>query len=232
MEAESLVATADLLACCAAGAEDDSAWDAFIERIQGRVRGGVIAALTRCGEPRDPDFVDDLVQDVWCRLLERDRRILQRCRGTSEGEVMTYLRRVAASVVVDALRARGALKRRADDLVSISGEAEWALRLVDRTSCPERRAIATQRLRMLLRACRRGSRTHPVDRAFADRTARSDRGLELGEIAALFDGSWTRPAIDSTLYRVRRKLTRLGIRIPRRPGGSAAAVRPRRLRRC
>lgn len=194
-------------------ARDEGAWPALVERHGERVRRAVRRTLAVLGERTDPDRVDDLAQEVWCRLLERERAGRRGARGASEGETGAYLRRVAASVVVDALRAAGAAKRRPVRLVHLDHAPESA-QPADRSSCPLRRLLARERLRGHLALCRDlvGAR----DRRERLRIVRLAvvAGLTSREIAARVGGRWTPGGIDSLLFRLRRRLTRRGEALP------------------
>ena len=222
MQPRDSVSTIHLLAACATERAGEAPWELLLERLAPRVRGAVIGALTLCGEPRDPDFIADLVQEVWCRLLERERRALAEFRGASERAAIVYLRRIAASVTIDALRAGAARKRRPVQLVPLDALGLEATLYVDRAVCPERRLLARERLRLFLALCR--ELVGPVAPRERLRIARLGlvEGRSSREIAERLGGAWTVPGIDSLLFRLRRQLEGRGIRLPRRPGGLAA----------
>jgi DNA-directed RNA polymerase specialized sigma24 family protein len=189
------------------------AWPALVERHGARVRRSVRRTLAALGERTDPDRVDDLVQEVWCRLLERERSGRRGARGASEGEVAAYLCRVSASVVVDALRAAGAAKRRPAGFVRLEPGAD-APQAADRRTCPLRRLLARERLRPHLALCRdlvgrrdRRERLHIVRLAVVT-------GMTSREIAERLGGRWTPGGIDSLLFRLRRRLAARGEALP------------------
>jgi RNA polymerase sigma factor (sigma-70 family) len=188
-------------------------WPALVERHGERVRRAVRRALAALDERGDADRVDDLVQEVWCRLLERERTGRRGVRGASDGEIAAYLARVAASVVVDALRAAGAAKRRPRGFVRLDAGGD-AVQPVDRRSCPLRRLLARERLRGHLALCRalvgarnRSERLRIVHLAVVS-------GLTSREIAARLGGRWTPGGIDSLLFRLRRRLAAHGEPLP------------------
>ena len=67
----------------------------------------------------DPDLVCDLVQDVYLRLLQNDRRIMSGFRGETDFSVFAFLGRTAMGVVSDYYRSQGAGKRRPAEIISI-----------------------------------------------------------------------------------------------------------------
>jgi RNA polymerase sigma factor (sigma-70 family) len=227
MEPQTILSISTLLAACATSPVGEAPWNQLYRLEASRVRLGVIAALARCGERCDPELVDDLVQEVWCRLLVQCGRRSAAYHGDNDGMARRYLRRVAQGVVVDALRAGGARKRRPRGMVSLAdlAEADWLP--TDTRGCPERRLLARERLACLLELCRRviGSKQRPVRLRIA-RLALVE-GWTSNEIAEHLGGSWSERAIDSIVFRIRRRLTEEGMRLPRRPGGRGVLARRR-----
>jgi len=219
--------TSSLLAACASARAEEAPWNLLVDRLGPPVRGGVLGALALCRESGDPDLVDELVQEVWCRLLERERRVLALCRGTSDHAVLGYVRRVAARVAVDVLRAGGARKRRPLHLASLDDPERALPPAADGRSCPERSLLARERIDGLLGLCREllGHRAH-ADRVRIVRLAWLE-GRSSTEIAAELPG-WTVTGIDSLLHRLRRRLAARGVLVPRRPGERAATRRVER----
>jgi len=91
---DSEIAERALVAACAEG--DAEAWEA----LRGRYHRTLHGALREAGARED---IDDLEQEVWARLLTRDRAALRDFRG---GSVRAFLTQVARSVAIDHDRAR------------------------------------------------------------------------------------------------------------------------------
>lgn len=89
----------ELVRECAAGG-GDGVWQRFADSYHYRIRMIVLQNLIRLGRRAQNDTVDELVQDVYCRLLDHDRRVLRECRARTESSVMGYLASICASVVV------------------------------------------------------------------------------------------------------------------------------------
>lgn len=89
------------LAACLAG--DKVAWDAFVERFAGVVYSAVRRTIG--GRPSVALDGDDLVQDVFLRLVKDDCRLL-RCFDSSRASLSTWLALVARSVAIDHMRRR------------------------------------------------------------------------------------------------------------------------------
>ena len=199
-----------LIHACA-DSTSEPAWESFLARFRPRLRGEVRSVLLRAGTFPDRDLAEDLEQEVLCRLLERDRRVLARFRGATDGEAVLYLRRVVASVVLDALRAAASAKRRpALDPISLEELTAQAIDLADRRGCPEARALARERGRVFLGRCRqlRGARA-TAERLRIVRLALVE-GLSSREVVARLGPPWTVGAVDSLLHRLRRRLAATG----------------------
>jgi len=208
---------------------DEQAWTRFLATYRDRLRREVRGALARASIEPLPERCEDLEQEVFCRLLERDRRALASFRGRSAGEAHLYLRRIVRRVVVDALRSpasRRALPDPAHPQVDLAAGA--GRELGDRRGCPEARLLARERGRLFVARCREllGPKATParlrvVSLAFLV-------GLPSAAIAERLGEPWSRAAIDSLLHRLRRKLERAGSAAPRRRGGPTRGRRSRR----
>ena len=75
----SVQSVADLVRRCARE-RDASAWEEFVRRFGGRLRGGVQRALSRAGGGSPAEEFDDLLQEVYYKLLDDGARRLHRCR--------------------------------------------------------------------------------------------------------------------------------------------------------
>jgi DNA-directed RNA polymerase specialized sigma24 family protein len=181
----------------------------------------VVHALKLYDERRWHELVDDLTQEVWCRLLER--RALARCRTARAATRRRYLRTIATHVVVDSLRLRGARKRRPAALLSLELAGGELARHAASGDCPERRLLAREQLRALVSHCRAV--------VGADCSAERWRVVRLGlfegrpssEIARGLGGRWSVIAIDSFLARLRQRLDVRGVRVACRPRGRSVS---------
>lgn len=207
----------DLLRRCVAGG-DESAWRRFLDEFEPAMRLGIRRALRRAAVPADPWMRDELLQEVYCRLLARRCRILRSCRCDEAPAVAAYLMRVAENVSFDRLRALGAAKRGRGRMVRLGdGERLWRdAGFVAEGRGPEGRLLARERRRRAFARCR------PY---VGGRTPRRDlkvlflaycHGLSSAEIARRLGGGLTASRVDSLMHRLRRRLARGGIRIPRR----------------
>lgn len=206
----------ELLRRCAGG--DEAAWRSFLERFGSALEAGVRRVARQGGLPGDPASRDELLQEVYCRLLENGGRVLLDCRAETAAEVAAYLRRVAASTAVDRLRLLTAVKRGRHLQVRLgeSQRGRWRASFIAEAPGPEARLLARERRRRAFSRCRR---------LVGGRTPRRDvsvlflaycRGLSSREIARRLGGGLTAARVDSLMHRLRRRLASRGIRIPRR----------------
>ncbi len=195
---------------------ESRATDAWLAR---QIRGAIVHALALYDLRNRPELVEDLTQEVWCRLLER--RALTRFRGGDDSIRRRYLRRIAVNVVIDDLRSNGARKRMPARLLSLDAARHELDRHFDPADCPERRLLARERLGSLIRLCREvvGNDARPEQW----RVARLGllEGRPSIEIARCLGGGWSVIAIDSYLSRLRQRLGRRGIRLAFRARGHA-----------
>ena len=202
--------------CCSSSSKPEAAWEELIGRYGPGLKARVGSVLRRSGVPPRSEHVEEIVQEVYCRLLVAGGRRLKRCRATSEGQVSAFLGRVAERVTLDQLRAARAQKRGGTRAASpaASGQAvpaalwtqagsEWDERAVDPRANPEELVLSRERLRLFLQRCgvlagRRDCRRNARILALAV------AGLNSGEIARAVGGTLTARSIDGMLLRVRR----------------------------
>jgi len=205
----------ELFRTCVGGSRDDRAWGEFVLTFQPLLRARVVASLRRFDWRAEPELVEDLVQDVYCRLLEPGSRGF---RGSSDGEVMSYLRRVCESVVVDRQRGRSTYKRggRARFVDFDIDSPSLAEVLADGGANPEERCLDRELRSVLLEGCRRpgDGRTGPRNRAIFELAVLD--GWTSREIAEGFACGLKPASIDSVVHRHRKRLERRGLGAPPR----------------
>lgn len=222
MQGPSNESISTLLVRCAAVSTAAGEWSSLAERLTPRLRGAVVSTLTLCRVPRRADLIDELVQEIWCRLLVGDRRVLRRYRGNSEGEASAYLRRVASTIVLDRLRAERAAKRGAGRELELERSVRGGPRLADRRGCPERRLLARERIRDLAALCGElVGANRRVERLTIVRLAVIE-GRSSQEIVSRVGPPWSVGRINSFLFRLRHRLAERGVRLPARARGSGA----------
>ncbi len=202
---------AQLLRQCA-HTTSDASWNELIRRFGRRLELGVRRGLRRAGMAAAPERVEELLQEVYCRLLERGGQALARFQGASEGEASAYLGRVAENVVLDWARASAAQKR----VAPAPREPETAARRLRAAGpSPEEATMLRECRRLLLARCREAAGRHGARQLWVLRLALLE-GWSSREIAAAARGSLRPASIDSLVARVRRRLAAQGWALPRR----------------
>jgi DNA-directed RNA polymerase specialized sigma24 family protein len=209
----SATAVQQLFRRCATG-RDNAGWEEFVYRFEPRLRDGVRRALGRSGVRATPDLVDEMVQEVYCHLLEQNGRRLLGFRGVSYGEVLVYLGKTAQHVVLDRLRNAGAAKRGGDLLVPC--ESSLAGRLMDPEPDPETRLLLQEARWLFLQRCRQVSGGPTAGRNLRILHLALFDGWTSREIADLAVAGLKSSSIDSLIHRLRKRLAETGLALPRR----------------
>jgi RNA polymerase sigma factor (sigma-70 family) len=187
-------------------------WDRLVRLHGSRLTAVARRSLSRCGLSTRTEDVEDLVQDVWCRLVERwGTRPGRGVRG-GDGGLFAYLATVIHNAAVDRARAAAAAKRgqrcpRDQGRVDLVAAAE---------PTPEERLLERDGRRLFRARCR----------PYTSR-ARRRRDVAVAELA-LIDG-WTSrqiadalrhrlapSSVDSLVHRVRSGLAAEGVALPSR----------------
>lgn len=207
----------DLVRRCALES-DAELWREFMDRYGPRMAAGIRRALRRCGARVAREDRQDLLQEVYFRLLEKQGQRLRRCRARGEQAVGAYLSRIAESVVIDHLRSEAAAKRGRGRLVNSAGggEAEPSERAIDRGPSPEDRVLLRERRRLFARQCRDAVGTRYARRDLKVIYLAFFEGWTSREISGRLGDGLTASSVDSLLHRVKRRLARAGLHVPRR----------------
>lgn len=206
-----------LLGACASGS-DPRSWEEFIRRFESAICHGLRRAQRRAAYWIDPEALDDLRQDVYCRLVEDGARVLANCRASTEAEVAAYLAKIAENVTLDHLRAGSARKRgggRRETSIDEPG-LNLANGSVGREPTPEERLLAEEDLRRFSRSCRRAVSRSAVERDWRILQLALIGGYSSAEIAGLLGSGLSTSGIDSIVCRVKRRLRAQGIAVAAR----------------
>lgn len=193
----------------------DHGWDEFVGRFGRLLAIRVFRLLEVAGLTPLQEDVEDLVQEVYCRLLER-RGPLRAFRGDTLPAVLAFLYRTVRSVICDHLRTALAAKRCGEGL-AWRGAAARAPSLeecvADPDTSPERPILLAHGRRLLLQHLRQMAvcRRHRLILFLALIEGWSSR-----EISESMAGELQPSSIDSVVFRARRRLKGEGIRLPRR----------------
>jgi RNA polymerase sigma factor (sigma-70 family) len=114
------ITSAELLRECGRKLTDAALWEKFQTRFQKLIFGYVLRGLNyRTASQDGSELVNDLVQDVYMRLVQNDGRMLRAFKGDTDFSVMAFLSRVSMSAVTDYHRYQTANKRQAAEVISI-----------------------------------------------------------------------------------------------------------------
>lgn len=207
------------LKACAEACDVDT-WAEFDRCFRSRLVAGVVRALSRGGRRPDSEWVGEMLQEVYCRLLENRRLILRRFRGSSDAQAFSYLKRVAETVTVDRLRADGAAKR-GGWLIEGGHEELTDDAVADLGVSPEALLLERDSWRRFWGSCRRHVRSRHRARDLAILQLAVFEGWSSREIAAALGDRLTVSSVDTILHRLRRRLAAQGLELP----GRAASAR-------
>ena len=209
----------DLDACalfdrCLTG-RDGGAWQEFVDRYDWQVRSAVRLTAMRCGVPLVGADLDEMVQELYCRLLAARS---EGFRGRSEPELWKYLNQAIYSLVVDRRRALHTQKRRGIRMRVAAGTSDVPEPRAD----PEEHLLGKERRKLFFQRC--------LEIARCDRVVVELRALKMAllegwssrEIAGRLDGGLNAKQIDHLVQKLRRHLAKDGILLPRRPRVAAA----------
>ena len=198
--------TCELFHRCLARRQSDD-WRTFVDRHGREVRSMVRQTAVRCRLPLGQADLDEMVQELYCRLLSSPGR---RFDGRSESDLWAYLSCVARSLLIDRRRALAARKRRPLDAIPASTYDVPSPKLD-----PEERLLGKERRQAFLARC--------LEVTCCERVVVELRALDLA-----FLGGWTSREIaghleplsvaqvNALVLRLRRRLAKDGIRLPRR----------------
>ena len=183
--------------------EEITGWETVVDTHDLWLRRRVRDGMRRLGLRPRPDEVGESVQEVYCRLLQGGPRRLRRLRGIGHSGVLTYLGRVADSVLVDEIRAARSTKRRGGASSHLARMCVQRFDLPD--ADPEGALLESERRRTLIR--------HLLD--LADREGLTRRDVRILWLAVVEE--WrsrdlarafelTPRYVDTLLHRVRRQL--------------------------
>ncbi|MDX1644396.1 MAG: sigma-70 family RNA polymerase sigma factor, partial [Thermoanaerobaculia bacterium] len=197
-----------------AESESVDLWIEFERRFRPCLVAGITRALRLGGVTPDRERRRELLQEVYCRLLERDREALRRFRGSSDGEAFIYLKRVATSVALDRLRYESAAKRGAALAAHLADHVSESV--PSRGPTPEQLFAQRESWRAFWRDCRRLLRTRHAARDLAVLQLAVFEGWTSREIATAMVPRLSVSAVDTILHRVRRRLAGHGVELPER----------------
>lgn len=108
----------ELFQYCASNPGNDEYWAEFVRRYNPLLVRSIVTAWRRCGQGNwpPPELAEDLLNNVYVAIFRHNYRLLQNFRGKTEEEANAYLAETAHNQVYSFLRAKGALRRLADEV--------------------------------------------------------------------------------------------------------------------
>ena len=191
-------------------AAPEATWEELVGRYAGGLKKRVRGVLRRSGVRPRCEQVEEIVQEVYCRLLAAGGRRMQACRATGHEQVGAFLGRVAERVALDQVRQARAQKRGGDQTFETAADE----RAVDPRANPEERVLRRERLRLTAQHC--GSLAATAEQGEARRNARilalAIGGWNRTDILRLLGGAHpdlTSHTVDALLLRLRHRLVGL-----------------------
>ena len=176
-------------------------WDGFVERHGRELQRAVACAMARCGLRPDPEHVEELLQEVYCRLFAGSTRAVS---GRPRAQLWGYLHRIARSVVIDELRSRRAGKRGGGHRCEEGTDA-----LVDRVApgmSPEELLLASERTELLRQRVRDLYPGPQGERNLLVLELAALEGMTSREISLRLGGELSPSSVHTMLHRLRRHL--------------------------
>ncbi len=202
---------------------DGLAWSEFKLRYEARLVAGVRKGLRRTGMWNPPVELEDLLQEVYCKLLDNGGRCLLRCRGEAEEAISAYLGRIAETVAIDRVRAEVAAKRGRGRIIHLPRE-RGEIDTVDPAKGPEQRLLERESSSVFLARCREVVGPRQAKRDLRVLYLACIEGWRSRDIARALGQGLTASSIDSLVHRARKRLAAKGIGIPPRGRPIAAAL--------
>ena len=163
-----------------------------------------MAIKQSCHRERVAGFGDDVIQDVFCRLLDRDRAVLKRLATLDSDAALAYLYTLIRRRLIDRIRRLNASCRRGDltalPLVSASQTPAGP------ESSPERSLMVREARRQLRRALGRVARGRYPERESQVFELATVDGWRSPEIANAVHPKMSAGAVDVAVCRIRKRL--------------------------
>jgi DNA-directed RNA polymerase specialized sigma24 family protein len=197
--------------------EPAEGWASMVRSYDRWLRRRVSQAMKGVGLRPVPEQVVEMVQEVYCRLLEGGPPRLRRLHQLSLQAVLTYLGRVVDSVVTDRMRAESAAKRGGCRVLRMGRRVRLrAERIPDPAPSPDRALLMSERRRHFLRRFRSVRDFGPSERNAQIVWLALVEGWKSRELARAFE--LAPRTVDTLIHRVRRSLAHQGLNLRRRGG--------------
>lgn len=177
-------------------------WEDIVREHEGVMRARIWRLFERLGQPPGRELVEEIVQEVYCRLFGDARG---RWRGSTVRELIAYMATIAERTVVDHLRRVQAEKRTGIREIYLGRRR---IEQIPDPRDPERDLLLAESRTVVLRRCRdlpsRGGRRRNV---WVARLALLE-GWTNQEIAQAAGGRISPANVSILVHRLRRRLAR------------------------
>lgn len=134
---------------------DETGWEPYVTPFEPWLRKRVSRIMKRAGLRPGPEHVSEMIQDIYCRLLEGGPPRLEQLRQLPLRGRLNYLTRVAQSTVFDQVRAARAVKRGGLRRLRWCRQVRIRLeRVPDPSPTPDRAYLLAEGRRQMLRRFR------------------------------------------------------------------------------
>lgn len=191
--------TAEIMSPLPAG---EAGWEGIVREHEGMLRARIWRLFERVGQQPGRDLVEEILQEVYCRLFED---ALRRWRGRTLGELLAYLGIIAERTAVDHLRLAQASQRIGYHEISLGRRR---MEQIPDPRDPELDLLHAENQAVLLRRCREmPSRRGRRRNEWVARLALLE-GWTNQEIAQAAGGRLSPANVACLVHRLRRRLAR------------------------
>jgi RNA polymerase sigma factor (sigma-70 family) len=179
----------------------EAGWEDIVREHEGVMRARIWRLFERLGQPPGKELMEEIVQDVYCRLFDAS---LRRWRGTTVRELVAYMGVIAERTVVDHLRRVQADKRTGFREVYLGRRIEE----IPDPRDPEQDLLLAESRAIVLRRCREvPTRSGRRRNVWVARLALLE-GWTNQEIARAAGGRLSPENVACLVHRLRRRLAR------------------------
>lgn len=192
---------------CPTSTTEGRDWGPFVHRQRPTIRRRLRSALRRNDQRPTPEWLDDLEQEVYCRLLDHDRRKPPR-QSTFGPEHRRFLEVLADSTVADDLRKRCAAKRdwRATFALPADDAGLLASRFVCRRPTPEQGVVERDSFRKTVARLRSFAKGPSGKQSVEALVLTAVAGLTSREVAARASTTLAASSVETRLCRLKARL--------------------------
>jgi hypothetical protein len=185
---------------------DETGWEPYVTPFEPWLHKRVSRIMKRAGLRPEPEHVGEMIQDIYCRLLEGGPPRLEQLRQLPLRGRLNYLTRVAQSTVFDQVRAARSAKRGGLRRLRWCRQVRSRLeRIPDPAPTPDRAYLLAEGRRL-------------ARRRFRDLLGGGGPGCGARNMRLLWLALVTPRSVDTLVCRLRRRFEDDGLELARRRG--------------